>query len=67
MIAFHQDGRSSDALIAFKRLRGTLVEELGLEPSPRLDRLHQAILRGEDALSAWSDPAGAGEAAGIAG
>ncbi|GAA2598482.1 AfsR/SARP family transcriptional regulator [Streptomyces axinellae] len=68
MVAFHQDGRSSDALIAFKRLRATLVEELGLEPSPRLDRLHQAILRGEDALSAWSDPAGAGEAAaGIAG
>ncbi|MDJ1133951.1 AfsR/SARP family transcriptional regulator [Streptomyces iconiensis] len=68
MIAFYQDGRSSDALIAFKRLRGILVEELGLEPSPRLDRLHQSILRGEDALSAWSDPAGAGEtAAGIAG
>ncbi|MET9861284.1 AfsR/SARP family transcriptional regulator [Streptomyces smyrnaeus] len=66
MVAFHQDGRSSDALIAFRRLRGTLVEELGLEPSPRIDRLHQAILRGEDALDAWRGT-GSGEAAGLAG
>ncbi|MFG3255673.1 BTAD domain-containing putative transcriptional regulator [Streptomyces sp. NPDC048172] len=63
MIAFYQDGRSSDALIAFKRLRGTLVEELGLEPSPHLDRLHQAILRGENALNVWSGPAPAGPGA----
>ncbi|GAA2077403.1 hypothetical protein GCM10009801_33480 [Streptomyces albiaxialis] len=57
MIALYQDGRSSDALIAFKRLRGTLVEELGLEPSPHLARLHRAILRGENALDVWSGPA----------
>ncbi|MGP3977381.1 AfsR/SARP family transcriptional regulator [Streptomyces sp. 8N114] len=66
MVAFHQDGRSSDALIAFRRLRSTLVEELGLEPSPRIDRLHQAILRGEDALDAWRG-SGSGQAAGLAG
>ncbi|MEU7318862.1 AfsR/SARP family transcriptional regulator [Streptomyces sp. NPDC007083] len=66
MVAFHQDGRSSDALVAFRRLRATLVEELGLEPSPRIDRLHQAILRGEDALAAWRG-AEAGAAAGLAG
>ncbi|MFI7243902.1 AfsR/SARP family transcriptional regulator [Streptomyces qinglanensis] len=66
MVAFHQDGRSSDALVAFRRLRATLVEELGLEPSPRIDRLHQAILRGEDALAAWRG-AESGAAAGLAG
>ncbi|MEU3191072.1 AfsR/SARP family transcriptional regulator [Streptomyces sp. NPDC006992] len=66
MVAFHQDGRSSDALVAFRRLRATLVEELGLEPSPRIDRLHQAILRGEDALAAWRGVE-AGAAAGLAG
>ncbi|CAL9413582.1 BTAD domain-containing putative transcriptional regulator [Streptomyces albus] len=67
MVAYHQDGRSSDALIAYRRLRGTLVEELGLEPSPRIDRLHQAILRGEDALAAWRGPDPAGARTGLAG
>ncbi|MFF3323726.1 BTAD domain-containing putative transcriptional regulator [Streptomyces sp. NPDC002889] len=54
MLAYCADGRSSDALIAYKRLRETLVEELGLEPSPRTQRLHRAILRGEEAIDAWS-------------
>ncbi|WP_275674554.1 AfsR/SARP family transcriptional regulator [Streptomyces sp. MUM 178J] len=56
ILAYCADGRSSDALIAYKRLRETLVEELGLEPSPRIQRLHQAVLRGEDALEAWAGP-----------
>lgn len=54
MLAYCADGRSSDALAAYKRLRETLIEELGLEPSPRTQRLHQAILRGEEAIHAWS-------------
>lgn len=63
MLAYCADGRSSDALIAYKRLRETLIEELGLEPSPRIQRLHQAILRGEEAMEVWSGscrPGGAG-------
>lgn len=56
MLAYWADGRSSDALIAYKRLRETLVEELGLEPSPRIQRLHQAVLRGEEAMEVWSGP-----------
>jgi DNA-binding SARP family transcriptional activator len=35
------------ALEAYRRPRDILVEELGLEPSSRLRRLHQAILSGE--------------------
>lgn len=63
LLAYCADGRSSDALIAYKRLRETLVEELGLEPSPRIQRLHQAILRGEEAMEAWNGtgrPGGSG-------
>lgn len=69
MIAYYQDGRASDALIAYQRLRTTLIEELGLEPSPRLDRLHQAVIRGEDPLDVWTGQTGTGETAtaGIAG
>lgn len=54
MLAYCADGRSCDALIAYKSLRETLIEELGLEPSPRIQRLHQAILRGEEAMDVWS-------------
>ncbi|WP_160330491.1 AfsR/SARP family transcriptional regulator [Sphaerimonospora mesophila] len=37
-------GSVSDALIAFSDVRRILVEQLGIEPSARLQELHQAIL-----------------------
>lgn len=45
MIALCRSGRQWQALEAFTSLRGTLVEELGVEPSPRLYALRQAVLR----------------------
>jgi DNA-binding SARP family transcriptional activator len=50
MIALHACGRRRDALEAFHVLRHALVEELGLEPSARLQQLHTAMLAGDPIL-----------------
>ncbi|WP_437075086.1 AfsR/SARP family transcriptional regulator [Streptomyces sp. enrichment culture] len=47
MIALYRSGRPSEALAVFTKLRGRLVEDLGLEPSPRLQRLQRAVLGGD--------------------
>lgn len=47
MLALYRSGRQAEALDAFQQGRRTLVEELGIDPSPRLQRLHGAILRQE--------------------
>ncbi|MBV1935717.1 winged helix-turn-helix domain-containing protein [Streptomyces sp. BV286] len=44
MRAMHRCGRRPDALNTFRTLRSHLVEELGLEPSAQLQRLHQEVL-----------------------
>ncbi|WP_221350418.1 AfsR/SARP family transcriptional regulator [Streptomyces beigongshangae] len=50
MLASYRSGNAWRALQAFQQLRSTLIEELGLEPSPRLQRLHQSILTGDPTL-----------------
>lgn len=42
--ALYRSGRQSDALDAFHGARKILRDELGLEPSPELVRLHRAVL-----------------------
>lgn len=44
MIALYRTGRHAEALRTFDRLRELLVEELGLEPSPALQRLRDRVL-----------------------
>ncbi|MFB8351386.1 AfsR/SARP family transcriptional regulator [Streptomyces niveus] len=44
MLALHRSGRRGEALDVYHRLRGTLVRDLGLEPSSRLRQLQQSIL-----------------------
>jgi predicted ATPase/DNA-binding SARP family transcriptional activator len=44
MVALYRARRQADALEAYRRARQYLVEELGVDPSPTLRRLEQAIL-----------------------
>jgi DNA-binding SARP family transcriptional activator/Tfp pilus assembly protein PilF len=50
MTALYRCGRSSEALTAYRRARRRLRDELGLDPSPGLDDLHQRILRRDPGL-----------------
>jgi len=50
MIALYRSGRQWRALEIFKHLRETLVDELGVEPSARLQHLRRAILSADPAL-----------------
>jgi DNA-binding SARP family transcriptional activator len=50
MTALYRSGHADRALEAFRRLRIALSSELGLEPCPRIQQLHQAILSGDAAL-----------------
>ncbi|MHC3474083.1 AfsR/SARP family transcriptional regulator [Streptomyces sp. 7R007] len=55
MLALHRSGSTWRALEAFQRLRGTLVEELGIEPSARLQDLHGRMLAGCPSLDLPED------------
>src|SRR5436190_3457171 len=58
MLALYRSGRQAEALEAFQQGRRALVEELGIDPSPRLQQLHAAILRQEvDLAPARAAPA----------
>jgi DNA-binding SARP family transcriptional activator len=52
MLALYQAGRQADALAAFRDARRSLQDELGVEPSPPLQKLHQQILAADPALAA---------------
>lgn len=52
MLALYRSGRQVHALEVFTRLRTVLSDELGLEPSPALRRLHHAVLSFDPALDA---------------
>ncbi len=47
MTALAASGRTADALAAYERLRERLADELGVDPDPRLQAKHLALLRGE--------------------
>jgi ABC-type transport system substrate-binding protein/DNA-binding SARP family transcriptional activator/sugar lactone lactonase YvrE len=50
MLALYRSGRQADALDVYRVGRSLLVDELALEPGPRLKELEQAILRQDEAL-----------------
>lgn len=47
MVALYRSGRSAEALAAFQELRRRVVDELGIEPGPQIQRLQRQILAGE--------------------
>ncbi|MGY0070344.1 AfsR/SARP family transcriptional regulator [Streptomyces sp. QTS137] len=49
MLALYRSQRTAEALEAYRRIRSTMVEELGIEPGPELADLEQAILLGMEA------------------
>jgi DNA-binding SARP family transcriptional activator/tetratricopeptide (TPR) repeat protein len=52
MLALYRSGRQSDALAAYRQARETLLDEVGLEPGPELQRLNDAMLQHDPALDA---------------
>jgi DNA-binding SARP family transcriptional activator len=57
MLALYRSGRQTEALQAYQDARRMLVDELGIEPGPELQRLNASILRQEAGLQG-TPPAG---------
>jgi len=52
MVALYRCGQQADALKVFREIRGRLVADLGIEPGPELQHMHQRILTGDPDLTA---------------
>lgn len=52
MLALYRSGRQTEALDVYRDARHVLVDELGVEPTPTLQRLEQAILKHDPSLDA---------------
>jgi DNA-binding SARP family transcriptional activator len=50
MLALYRCGRQAEALARYREGRSLLVDELGIEPSPKLQELERAILRHDPGL-----------------
>ncbi|GAA2357225.1 AfsR/SARP family transcriptional regulator [Dactylosporangium salmoneum] len=76
-LALYRTGRQGDALAVLRRARGLLLDQLGLDPSPRLGRLEVDILQQSDRIGGgagspgpeqiWADAAAAYDRAVAAG
>jgi DNA-binding SARP family transcriptional activator len=62
MLAFYRSGRQADALDAYRAMRASLVEGLGIEPTPALRELERAILAQDRSLELTPDRAEASRA-----
>ncbi|MEV4517887.1 BTAD domain-containing putative transcriptional regulator [Dactylosporangium sp. NPDC049525] len=51
MLALYQSGRIEEAVGAYRRARELLLDDMGLDPGPELQRLHQRILEQDPTLA----------------
>jgi WD40 repeat protein/DNA-binding SARP family transcriptional activator len=56
MLAFYREGRQADALATYQRAREILADELGIDPSPELSRLHDRVLNQDPGLDLRGEP-----------
>ncbi|MGW7531819.1 AfsR/SARP family transcriptional regulator [Amycolatopsis sp. NPDC054798] len=56
MLALHNCGRTAEALQAYWHARKTIVDELGIDPGERLQRLQRAILASDPTLRPQIEP-----------
>ena len=56
MLAFYREGGQAEALRAYQRVREILADELGIDPSPELVRLHQRALQQDPGLDLRGEP-----------
>src|SRR5215218_9851744 len=56
MLALYREGRQAEALRSYQRVREILADELGIDPSPGLVRLHQRVLQQDPGLDLRGEP-----------
>jgi WD40 repeat protein/DNA-binding SARP family transcriptional activator len=56
MLAYYREGRQADALSSYQRAREILADELGIDPSPELLKLHGRILKQDPGLDLRGEP-----------
>ena len=56
MVALYREGRQAEALNSFQRAREILADELGIDPSPELVRLHERVLKQDPGLELRGEP-----------
>jgi DNA-binding SARP family transcriptional activator/tetratricopeptide (TPR) repeat protein len=66
MLALYRSGRSAEALECYRALAAQLGEELGIDPGPEAQALHQAMLTNDPSLDGPAVQAGSGNGNGSA-
>jgi WD40 repeat protein/DNA-binding SARP family transcriptional activator len=56
MLAYYREGRQAEALGSYQRAREILADELGIDPSPELLKLHERILKQDPGLDLRGEP-----------